>query len=173
MRGRIPLMYGAAILLAMTLVFLPRGDVLSATASLTLQDLADQSGEVVAAKVVSKESYWNENKDFIFTSISLQVTAVYFGGMGESTNVTVLVPGGELDGVGLGVEHAADFTVGEDVIVFLRALENDLYGVTGWEQGKFTVADGRVREKDLPVAKFEEQIRQAVEKAESDNTRED
>jgi hypothetical protein len=173
MRGNKPPLFGAVALLATALVLLPGGAILSATASLTMQELADQSGEVVAATVASKESRWNETEDFIFTTVTLRVTTTYAGDALESDVLTVLVPGGEVDGVGLGVEHAADFTVGEEVIVFLRQLEDNVYGVTGWEQGKFTVTEGRVQEKDLPVADFEQQIREVVTTSQSDNPRED
>ncbi|RME25903.1 MAG: hypothetical protein D6800_07115 [Candidatus Zixiibacteriota bacterium] len=135
---------------------------LPAIATMSLQELAAQSSEVVRATVETKESRWNDAHNFIFTYVTLRVTNTYTGTAPVASRLKVLVPGGEIDGVGLAVEHAPRFETGQEVITFLRVIEGTVYGVTGWEAGKFTVEQTRVKETDQPVTDFENALRRAV-----------
>lgn len=129
----------------------------------TTAELTANSSDVVRGEVLSLESQWNDDETFIFTIVTLRVDERYKGNVGIHSEVTILVPGGEVGEVGLGVEHAAKFEEGQEVIVFLRSIEGGRFSVTAWEQGKFTLENGQVKETQVPVASFEEEIRSALD----------
>ncbi len=127
----------------------------------TVNQLADNSTHILRAKVESKAAHWNETHNYIFTYVTLQVKEQYKGKLTLPSMITVVVPGGAVGDTGLTVEHAASFSVGEDVVVFLskRGL---VFDVTSWELGKYTVVNGLVKEKKLPLADFAAAIRKAI-----------
>ncbi len=156
-----------SVLAALSLCLAAAGSWLaqSATAAMveqTVAQLTASSSDIISGEVLAKESWWNEDETFIFTSVTIQVNDLYKGTLAVPSTVTVVVPGGEVGETGLGVEHAAQFEVGEKVIVFLRPSEDSTYWVTGWEQGKYTVEDGQVKEKRISVSAFEDEIRKAL-----------
>lgn len=128
----------------------------------TVGQLAANSSDIISGEVLAKESWWNESETFIFTSVTIRVNELYKGALAVLSTVTVVVPGGKVGEVGLGVEHAARFEVGEEVIVFLTPLEDSTYRVTAWKQGKYTLEEGRVKEKRISVSSFEDEIRKAL-----------
>jgi hypothetical protein len=128
----------------------------------TLAQLTAKATDIISGEIIAKESQWNQDSTFIFTTVSIQVNELLKGSLAVPSTVEVLVPGGEVGDVGLGVEHAAQFEVGEEVIVFLSLLEGNYYGVTAWEQGKYTVENGQVVEKRMSVSSFKEEIRKAL-----------
>ncbi len=128
----------------------------------TVAELAVSSSDIISGAVTSKESWWNEDKTFIFTTISVQVNELLKGTLAVASTVEVVVPGGEVGEIGLGVEHAAQFEVGEEVIVFLTLSEDGIYEVTAWEQGKYTLENGQVKEKDISVLSFKDEIRKVL-----------
>jgi hypothetical protein len=134
----------------------------AAMVELTLDELAGQSSEIVRGQVTGIESYWNEDKTFIFTTVSVQVDESYKGSLKRESSVAILVPGGEVGEVGLGVEHAPHFEYGQEVIVFLREIEESLYGVTAWEQGKYTIENDMVNENEVSVSAFKKSIEEAL-----------
>ena len=60
--------------------------------------------------------------------------------------MSVKVPGGTIGRITLRAGEAPRFRVGEDVLVFLRprVSQCDVYG---WFRGKYTIVNGRIREK--------------------------
>ena len=109
-----------------------------------LSRLTGEAGSILWGQVLNVVPHWNAEKTSISSTVTLAANQ-YFKGAGEE-KITLEVAGGEVDGIGQWVEDAPTFGVGEDVVVFLNA---DQSGVLGWNQGKFTCADGRVIEKDM------------------------
>jgi hypothetical protein len=134
----------------------------AAMTEVTLPQLTDQSSVIIGGKVLSKDSWWNSDKTLIFTTVKVRVDESLKGVVSPDDTISIMVPGGEIDGVGLGVEHAAQFEVGEEVILFLRPAEDSHYVVTAWEQGKLTIIDDRVEEKDDSVESVINQILDAL-----------
>jgi hypothetical protein len=87
---------------------------------------------------------------------------VIFGSLEKGKAVSIYVPGGIVNDTGISVEHAAQFAMGEDVLVYLTPVGNR-HGVTSWEMGKFTVQNGNVRENNRPVTEYINEIK-AVKK---------
>ncbi len=129
----------------------------------TLKQLVDNSSDIVRGSVMEKESFWNEDKNYIFTRVTLQVEETLKGSQTVPSKVSVIIPGGEVGETGLGVEHAARFEVGEEVVVFLSPLDNSDFMVAAWEQGKYTVENGWIREKNVSYSQFKNDIKNALE----------
>jgi len=134
------------------------GLVLAATIPQTTEQLVHNSSDVVRGNVISQKSQWDETHRFIYTEIQVKVTETVRGSLPKEGTIRVYAPGGVVNDTGLKVEHAPEFTNGEDVLLFLVE-NNGLYGVTSWEMGKFTVVNGNVREKNLPVVDFVNEIK--------------
>ena len=138
----------------------------------TLDELCDSSTAIVEGKVVAKEASWDSERTFIFTTATLTVNETFKGAFGPADTIHLLIPGGEIDGVGLKVEHAAEVEVGEEVIIFLKPVGDSLYGVTAWEQGRYTVADGTVKEKGISVKEFTDSIKKVLERRSAEDPEE-
>jgi len=126
----------------------------------TVTDLTGNSTHIVRADIVSQKSLWNDAHTIIYTLITAKVTELHKGTLDTSVDINVWVPGGQVADTGLTVEHAARFKNGQDVILFLVQRDN-LYDVTSWEMGKFTIVNGLVTEKNVSVAEFANQIKAA------------
>ena len=124
----------------------------------TTEQLVGNSSDVIRGKVVSQESQWDESHSIIYTVVSIEVNDVVSGSLAKSGIVSVVIPGGQVGDTGMSVEHAPEFATGEEVVLFLTT-NDGVYGVTSWEMGKFTIQNGAVREKKLPVAEFINEIK--------------
>ena len=139
-------------LLALLLVFgvtlaLPAADETAeaAVVAMSLEDLAQGSDAIFAGQVISKSSEWTANGAMINTRFTVLVTSTLKGALPEQ--VTVMVPGGDLDGIKIRNAEAPNFEVGERVYVFGKYdAEAEEYKTFGWFQGKYTVLNGMVRE---------------------------
>lgn len=106
----------------------------------TLEEMARESAAVVRAKVVQRQSAWDDDHRRIHTFAELQVLeTVHGGGLGDTLVVRTM--GGEVGDIGMRVSGTASFTVGEEVLVFLRAdpVDATRFQVIGMSQGKYTI----------------------------------
>lgn len=126
----------------------------------TTEQLVGNSSDVIRGKVVSAVSKWDDAHTIIFTEVEVEISELILGSIEKGRLISIYVPGGKVGDTVLSVEHAAQFEVGEDVVVFLTQLEG-IYGVTSWEMGKFTVQNGNLREKKQSAADFISEIRKA------------
>ena len=124
------------------------------------EQLVENSSDVIRGRVVSQLSQWDEDHTLIFTEVTIDISEIVIGSMTKGTAVVIYVPGGIVNDTGLRVEHAPEFEDGEDVILFLTEL-NNLYSVTSWEMGKFTIENANVVEKKLAVSDFIYEIKAA------------
>ena len=124
------------------------------------EQLVENSSDVIRGRVVSQISQWNETHTIIYTDVTIEITEIVFGSVTKGATISVYVPGGIVNDTGLRVEHSPEFEDGEEVILFLTELDN-LYSVTSWEMGKFTVENANVVEKKLPVSAFINEIKAA------------
>ena len=124
------------------------------------QQLVENSSDVIRGKVISRISQWNETHTSIYTEVTIEITEIVLGSVTKGATISVYIPGGVVNDTGLRVEHAPEFKDGEDVVLFLTELDN-LYSVTSWEMGKFTVESANVVEKKQPVSAFISEIKAA------------
>jgi len=138
------------------------GSAVAVTVPQTTEQLVGNSSDAVRGTVASVRSQWDDNHTMIYTVVTIDVSEIVLGSIEKGRAISVYVPGGLVKDTGLMVEHAPKFEEGEDVLVFLTQLQG-MYGVTSWEMGKFTVQNGNVREKNLPVTDYINEIK-AVKK---------
>ncbi len=114
---------------------------------LDVDDLTERSNAVVRARVLERESRWDDEGRGIYTFTTVEVLSTLKGGGDETLVIRQL--GGEVDGVGSLVAGDASFQVGEEVVVFLRRNPEDaVFHLVGLSQGKFSID----REGDQPLA---------------------
>jgi hypothetical protein len=109
-----------------------------------LEKMGQTAGLVVQGTVRSTEAV--RRGDRIYTDVVIDVATCLKGAC--PARVTVRQLGGEVDGQGTSVEGAATFTVGVEVVLFLRARADAAFAPVGMAQGAFRVerdAQRRVR----------------------------
>ena len=100
--------------------------------------LAKDADVIVVGKVGRVESAWADGKQRIETRISVSVDETIKGST-DGSALVVVVPGGEVDGVGEWYSHTPRFGQDEDVVLFAKKDSQGKYRVAGGENGKFTV----------------------------------
>jgi hypothetical protein len=108
-------------------------------------DLAREADRVVVGTVTGIEGEWDPTLNFIRSNVTLDVERSL---RGQSPGSIVLRnPGGYVGGEGQLAHGAAEFEVGERVVVFLTTWEDGTAKVLGYVQGKSrVVVDGQGRE---------------------------
>jgi len=102
-----------------------------------MEMLARQADVVVVGKVSRVSSTWNDDKSRIMTTVTVEVDQ-QVKGAGASA-ITLVTPGGEVDGVGELYSHTAQFKKDEEVVVFAQKDARGHLRVVAGEQGKLNV----------------------------------
>jgi hypothetical protein len=128
--------------LASLLLLAPGGARAGALQAKSVEESARTSDAVVRGTVLSTTSRWDAGH--IVTDVEIAVTSAWKGQPGRQ--VTVTIPGGVVGDLGQRVDAAPEFTVGEEVVVFVqRAPNGRMNRVNGLAQGKYRVEDGLAR----------------------------
>lgn len=118
----------------------------------SVEALAAAADRALVGSVVAIRSAWNEDRSLIISKVTARVAEVLVG-RDPGAEVVVRVPGGLLpeEDLGMAVAGAAEFQVGDEVVVFLRrgnapgSIQREampaapFYRVLNGEPGKFTV----------------------------------
>lgn len=107
------------------------------------EDLVKRSDVIVVGKVGKRTSEWTENKRMIVTRIEITVDEV-IKGQSQGSTITVVVPGGEVDGVGEWYSHTPRFAEEEELVLFAEQAGAGRLRVTGGEEGKIAVMKDEV-----------------------------
>ncbi len=110
-------------------------------AALDLVDLAQQSRDVVHARVVSSTSRWNDDHSLIVTDVTLEVSDGLKGDAGGTLVITQL--GGTVGDLKVTVPGASVFRNNDEAILFLATAGNGDLMVHGLSQGRFDVVTDR------------------------------
>jgi hypothetical protein len=118
---------------------------------LSLAQLTNQADLIALGTVASAASYWNEQRDSIFTDINVSIEDVVKGDV-AGYQLTVRLPGGQVGNITQLVSDIPTFAIGEEVFLFLQREEEDTCFVVGGFQGKYTVENGDIlgQGKSLP-----------------------
>jgi len=108
--------------------------------SVSTDELTRQSDVVVIGKVAGMKSGWNSDRSRIFTTVTVAVDQTLKGDAGGAST-TILIPGGEVDGVGELYSHTAQFRKDEEVVVFARKDKQGRLRVVAGEHGKLSVSE--------------------------------
>ncbi len=129
-------------------------------------ELTNRASVIAVAKVATVQSEWSSDRSRILTRVGLSVEQ-YLKGERAERALTIVVPGGEIDGVGELYSHAARFKPHEEVVLFAERDTRGNLRVVGGEQGKFTVVEDKASGRrfvgeDQAFEIFTERIKQVV-----------
>jgi signal peptidase I len=145
MKGRVTL---ALILLGIIWVLPARAIMIK----YSLERLSTGSEKIVVGDVVGMESRYLEPGQGIHTFVTIRVEEIVKGDVGDE--IVLRVPGGTVGDATMVVEHAPYFDVGEKVLVFVTRQVDGQDIVYNADNGKYTVEDGIVLEKEVPLDNF-------------------
>jgi hypothetical protein len=130
--------------------------------------LTKEADVIVVGKVGRVESAWADGKQRIETRVSVSVDETIKGAAAGNALV-VVVPGGEVDGVGEWYSHTPRFGQDEDVVLFAKKDSEGKYRVAGGEHGKFTVTkDARTGAKSIKNVGTLEEMTASIKKSVKD-----
>ena len=116
----------------------------SQSVEFSLQELCNESTDILIAKPISYTTFQSDNKNHIYTNIKFKVIETIKGRFITDDNFEMLVYGGKLNGITKFVVDAPSYTIGEESILFLR--ENRVketlrifFTVAGGIQGKYNI----------------------------------
>jgi len=113
------------------------------------EGLVRESEVIVAGKVGNVLSEWTPKRERIQTRVTITVDETIKGAV-PGNAMTIIVPGGEVGGVGELYTHMATFKANEEVVVFAKKDAAGRYRVSGGNDGKFTVEkDARTGAKTI------------------------
>jgi hypothetical protein len=124
--------------LTRTLLLLFAGfHVCSATVipSVSFEDLVAKSDQIVSGTVTRSWTSWGPEHKLIWTRYEIRVEDAIKGAKDQT--VVVSEPGGSLEGMGMSVEGAVPYAIGEQVTLFLHRYPSGDKRTVGWLQGKF------------------------------------
>jgi hypothetical protein len=127
---------------------------------MSLKELSRRADRITIGTVSELESRW-EPDGLIATYATIRPEEHLKGRM-MAGDLTVRVPGGTVDGITLQVSDTPRFALGERVLVFLQTDEHEVYRSVGQLQGKHTVRDGRVVERDAPLPSIKREIQRVL-----------
>lgn len=105
--------------------------------------LSQDADVIVVGKVGKLAAEWNADKSRIQTRVTITVSDVLKGN-GATQTISVVVPGGEVGGVGEWYSHSPRFVNSEDVVVFAKKDRRGVLRVASGQQGKFTITKDEV-----------------------------
>ena len=137
----------------------------------TVEDLTYEADSILIGKVKEMESQWNSERTLIYTYVAVCVTEYVkrIPEMKEPKQIIVKVLGGEVGDIALKASDTPEFTEGEELFLFLRLEELPVFRVAGLFQGKYTIEDGKVKnkvlEREIPLDSFIGQIKELTKEA--------
>ena len=131
-RAMLGAMCGSMLL---TLLVVP--GVIGQTKAVPTEELAQRAEVVAVGKVTAMKAEWDQTKTRIVTRVTMAVGEYLKGSAGNV--MTIISPGGEVDGVGEWYSHTARFQKDEDVVVFAEKDKKGDYRVAGGQEGKISI----------------------------------
>jgi len=123
------------ILAAAVLCVAMMGIAPAAVIELSPAELQAGADLIVSGTVSAMKSQWDETHSLIYTDVTVSVSGTEKGQAGNE--VTVRLPGGEVDEIGMGVSDMPRFTLGEQTTLHLtRTADPSVFEVYGGYQGK-------------------------------------
>jgi hypothetical protein len=130
---------------------------LASMQKIELPELTSRSEVIVLGSVTHIES---RLEDGIFTYVTISVEQIIKGSI-LSSHIFIRLPGGEVGETTLTASDVPKFTVGENIIVFLKA-DGAYYNLFGLYQSKYTVQENTVLENSQPLEVFIQDIKTII-----------
>jgi hypothetical protein len=108
---------------------------------MTIEEMAIEASCVARARVVNTQATWDDSHRRIYTYTEIQILERMHTKGEVLDSVIIRTLGGEVGNIGMKVSGTPRFTLGEEVVVFLRTDPADRaqFQVVGMSQGKFHV----------------------------------
>ena len=135
LRGTIRMRKGTLVCIALLLGVSLAGA--TTLVKMNFGELAHKADSVVIGTVTAIDGEWGPDFRFIHSNITLQVERTLQGQAGDT--IVVRNPGGMIGDEGQLAYGAAQFEVGEKVLVFLTTWDDNALKVLGYAQGKSRV----------------------------------
>ena len=131
----------------------------------TINEMVAESESVVQGRVVSLNSYWLDGPgSIIVTDVAFAVDEVWMGDQLPGDRLTLQVAGGEVGEMGMRQEHAPEFRIDEEAVVFLWTRPDGRLSIFNAEQGKYTITGTTVigfQRQPLDLNEFRTEIERA------------
>jgi hypothetical protein len=111
--------------------------------------LTAHATDVVRGRIVSAVPGWTGDHRRIVTRVEVEVLETWKGT--AAGRLTVVQPGGEVDGIGQRVSGVAELGPGEEVVLFLEQT-GSLYRVVGLAQGVYRVSAASGARQAVPAS---------------------
>ncbi len=105
--------------------------------------LVEGADSIVIGQVERQVSRWNDEHTRIYSSVTLQIEKKLKGKIKDST-VTLVVPGGEVEGITQVVTGTPWFIPGERLAVLLSGQKDGTFEIYGLNKGKYTLGKGEL-----------------------------
>ena len=138
-----------ALVLFSTLLFLcvpARGTVM---VELDLEEMVAMSDDSIIGTVTQVGSYWNDERNRIYTDVAVRVEERLFGTAEKGSTVSLKFLGGTVDGVTAFLAGTPTFRKGERVLLFTYRRDNGDVTCLGLSQGKFEILLDAKRKREL------------------------
>ncbi len=142
------------VILALVLGTLP---ALGSVLNLSDQEMVRMSDEIVTGKVQTVESSWYERngKRGITTDIGILLDDNIKGGLNKSSMLYLSVLGGRIGNILTVATETPSFSVGQDVLLYLKQKEGGGYVVIAGARGKFEIETDATTSKQYLVGSSE------------------
>lgn len=120
----------------------------SSAVPLDVPALTHAASDVVRVQVTSTRSVWTDNHRRLVTLVEVELLERWKGS--AKRTLTVVQPGGELDGIGQRVAGVAPLAPREEVVLFLEA-EGQFHRTVGLAQGVYRVKRSAGETRAVPA----------------------
>ena len=127
---------------------LSRVALASSVLPLDVPALTHAASDVVRAQVTSVRCAWTDDKRRLVTLVEVEVLESWKGA--AKRRLTVVQPGGELDGIGQRVFGVAPLALREEVVLFLER-QGQFHRTVGLAQGVYRVKRSAAEARAVPA----------------------
>lgn len=120
---------------------------------LTIQDLTLRADNIVVGTVTDIRSQWDAEHRHIYTLVTISIENRIKGNL-QREELTITVPGGKVEGIREWVSDTPHFEISERAVLFLRGYEANTFEVLGCFQGKYSIQNDIITEKQIPLTEF-------------------
>ena len=129
---------GAAGVLILSLLLVPGAQALLQYQ--TTADLVAGADAIISGKITSAQAHWEGGRAYIYTDIVVEIEDKAKGSLNKQSTVTFSQVGGRVGGLEAKSSELANFSAGEEVILYLYEVEGHGYVVYNGGGGKTLVS---------------------------------
>ena len=109
------------LLSVILLILIMPGNAYALMVKLSLEELTLEADSIVTGTVIETESQWDTSGGNIYTTVKIAVTDS-FKGNDEPDYISIIIPGGHVDGITQIVSDTPHFEPGQEALLFLNKL---------------------------------------------------